>query len=46
MLNNIFLLKMLKNITFYIKLIEDRKRPKKKNIEALNLTRKVNLFRV
>ena len=31
-------MKYLKIFTFYVKLIDDRKRPNKKNIESLNLT--------
>ena len=45
-LNNIFHMKVLIIFPFYVKLIDDRRRPNKKNIESLNLTRKVNLLRL
>ena len=43
-LNNIFHVKGLIRFTFYVKLIDDRERPNKTNIESLDLTRKVNLL--
>ena len=43
-LNNIFHVKGLKRLTFCVKLINDRR--KKKNIELLDLIRKVNLLRL
>ena len=45
-LNNIFHMKDLKRSTFYVKLIDDRRRPNKKNIESLDMTRKVDLLRL
>ena len=43
-LNNIFHVKDLKIVTFYIKLIDEGERPNKKNIESLDLTLKVILL--
>ena len=43
-LNNIFQKNDLKIFTFYVKLIDDRKRPNNKNIESFNLTWKVNIL--
>ena len=46
-LNNIFHVKDLIRFTFNVKLIDGcGERPNKKNIEALDLTRKVNLLRL
>ena len=45
-LNNIFHVKGLIRITFNFKLKTIGERPNKKNIESLDLTRKVNLLRL
>ena len=45
-LNNIFHMKDLKRSTSYVKLLDDRRSPNKKNIESLDMTRKVDLLRL
>ena len=40
---NIFDVKYLKRFTFYVKLIDERKRHEMANNESTNLTQKVNL---
>ena len=37
-------MKDLKIFTFYVNLIDDRRSPNKKNIESLDLTRKINIL--